>query len=245
MTADAGATGSPRRTRRPGTVLLVAAAVTLVVGGATAAAVGLAGRDAQVPPPLSAPLPSSAPTPASSAAGPSSPAATLAEPSRTLAPAETVTPAAAAVPAQVSIPSIGVTSDLLHLGLQADGTLEVPRGDDFDRAAWYDGSPRPGDTGPAVIEGHVSSKSRGPSVFFELSTLAVGDRVDVLREDGTTASFEVYDLQQFPKDGFPTLQVYGNTQGPELRLITCGGTIAESDGHYTDNIVVFAHLVEG
>jgi len=180
----------------------------------------------------------------SSASGPSAPAATTPEPTSTLAPAETARPAPAAAPVQVSIPSIGVSSDLLHLGLQADGTLEVPQGDDFDRAAWYDGSPRPGDIGPAVIEGHVSSKARGPSVFFELSTLAVGDRVEVLREDGTTASFEVYDLQQFPKNGFPTLQVYGNTQGPELRLITCGGTIAESDGHFSDNIVVFARAVQ-
>jgi len=245
MPADAGAAGAPRRTRRPGTVLTVVAAVTLVVGGGTAAAVGIAGRDAQAPPPLSAPTTSSEPTPVSSASGPSSPAATTPEPTSTLAPAQTVAPAPAAAPVQVSIPSIGVTSDLLQLGLQADGTLEVPRGDDFDRAAWYDGSPRPGDVGPAVIEGHVSSKARGPSVFFELSTLAVGDRVDVLREDGTTASFEVYDLQQFPKDGFPSLQVYGNTPGPELRLITCGGTIAESDGHYTDNIVVFARQMQG
>ena len=244
MPADAGVAGTPRRTRRPGTVLAVAAAVALLVGGGTAVAVGLAGRDAQAPPPLSAPAPSSRPTPVSSASGPSAPAATTPEPTSTLAPAETARPAPAAAPVQVSIPSIGVSSDLLHLGLQADGTLEVPQGDDFDRAAWYDGSPRPGDIGPAVIEGHVSSKARGPSVFFELSTLAVGDRVEVLREDGTTASFEVYDLQQFPKNGFPTLQVYGNTQGPELRLITCGGTIAESDGHFSDNIVVFARAVQ-
>lgn len=152
--------------------------------------------------------------------------------------------APAALPVQVSIPSIDVTSGLLSLGLQPDGSLEVPRDAEFDSAAWYNGSPRPGDVGPAVIEGHVSSAARGPSVFFDLARLQVGERVDVLREDGTTVSFEVYDLKQFPKDGFPTLDVYGNTVGPELRLITCGGTIAESTGRFTDNVVVFARLVE-
>jgi len=67
--------------------------------------------------------------------------------------------------------------------------------------------------------------------------------VDVAREDGTVATFEVYDLQQFPKDGFPTVQVYGPTTGPELRLITCGGTIVESTGRFDDNIIVFAREV--
>ncbi|MFN2319051.1 MAG: class F sortase [Dermatophilaceae bacterium] len=148
-----------------------------------------------------------------------------------------------AVPVSVSIPAIGVTSDLLHLGLNADGTLQVPEGDDFNTAAWYDGSPRPGEVGPAVIEGHVSSSTRGPSVFFDLTRLQVGDTVDVTRQDGTLATFEVYDLQQFPKDSFPTLQVYGNTDGPELRLITCGGTITESTGRFKDNIIVFARQV--
>ena len=146
------------------------------------------------------------------------------------------------MPASVSIPAIGVTSDLLHLGLNPDGTLQVPDGPDFDTAAWFDGSPRPGEVGPAVIEGHVSS-ARGPSVFFDLTRLEVGDTVDITREDGTVATFEVYDMQQFPKDSFPTVQVYGATQGPELRVITCGGTIAESTGHFTDNIIVFAREV--
>lgn len=244
MAPDAGAAGSPRRARRPGAVLTVAAAAVLLVGGGTAAAVGIAGRDAPTPPPVVAqPAAPSAPTAPPAAPAPSAPPAAATSPEPT--PVQTAAPAPAALPVQVRIPSIGVDSPLLHLGLQDDGALEVPQGDDFDTAAWYDGSPRPGDVGPAVIEGHVSSSARGPSVFFELSTLAVGDRVEVVREDGTTVAFEVYGIEQFPKDGFPTLDVYGNTPGPELRLITCGGTVAESTGRYTDNVVVFAHAVQG
>ncbi len=251
MSADAGAAGVSRRTRRPGTVVTVVVATALIVGGGVATAVGLVGRDAAAPPPLvAAPTTTGATsTPTASAPSPSVTAAVAppapADRAGTPTPVQTARPAPAAAPVQVSIPSLEIASPLLHLGLQADGTLDVPRGDDFDTAAWYDGSPRPGDVGPAVIEGHVSSAARGPSVFFELSRIAVGDRVDVQREDGTTVSFEVYDVQQFPKDGFPTLEVYGNTPGPELRIITCGGTIAESNGHYTDNIVVFAHTVQG
>ena len=235
MAVDAGAAGSPSRTRRPGALLMGAAAAVLLVGGGTAAVVGLAGRSAAPPPPVG----SSSTSPSASVLLPPVAVAT-AEPSVAPTSVQTAQQAPAAAPVQVSIPALGISSPLLHLGLLPDGSLDVPRGDDFDTAAWYEGSPRPGDAGPAVIEGHVSSAANGPSVFFSLSTVAVGDLVDVLRVDGSTVSFEVYDVQQFPKDGFPTLQVYGNTPGSELRLITCGGTIAESNGRYTDNVVVFA-----
>jgi hypothetical protein len=30
---------------------------------------------------------------------------------------------------------------------------------------------------------------------------------------------------------------------PSLRLITCGGPFDQATGHYTDNIIVYAHLV--
>ena len=43
-----------------------------------------------------------------------------------------------------------------------------------------------------------------------------------------------------PKTDFPTLDVYGNTDSPELRLITCGGPFDSSAGSYVDNVVVFA-----
>jgi LPXTG-site transpeptidase (sortase) family protein len=120
----------------------------------------------------------------------------------------------------------------------------VPQpGPDYDKAAWFDGSPRPGDVGPAVIEGHVDSAKNGPSVFYSLGEIAAGDRIDVARADGTTVTFQVDEVRVVPKDDFPTLEVYGNTDGPELRLITCGGPFDSSAGHYEDNVVVFASQV--
>ena len=49
-------------------------------------------------------------------------------------------------------------------------------------------------------------------------------------------------VEQYPKDAFPTEEVYGPTPTPELRLITCGGAFDRSTGHYVDNIVAFGHL---
>ncbi len=56
--------------------------------------------------------------------------------------------------------------------------------------------------------------------------------------------FEVTGVRRYPKDRFPTQLVYGNTDHAALRLITCGGSFDYSTGHYRDNVVVFASLVE-
>src|SRR3712207_8301128 len=51
----------------------------------------------------------------------------------------------------------------------------------------------------------------------------------------STVTFEVYDARVVPKKDFPTLEVYGNTEGPELRLITCGGPFDRAVGHYEED----------
>lgn len=232
MTSDAENPGNDSRARRPGRTVLIAVAVLLLLGGGTAVAVGVLGQDADPPAP---PAQSTLSTQSTPAPEPSTPTTAAPRPPPT-------SPAPAPLPVSVSIPAIDVQSELITVGLTPDGTLEVPQpGPDYDKAAWFDGSPRPGEVGPAVIEGHVDSAENGPSVFYELGTLAAGDEANVTREDGSAVTFVVYDVQVFPKDDFPTFQVYGNTDGPELRLITCGGPFDSSAGSYTDNTVVFAH----
>jgi LPXTG-site transpeptidase (sortase) family protein len=140
-------------------------------------------------------------------------------------------------PVSISIPSIGVKTNIIHLGLTKTGALQVP--DSTSVAGWYTGSPRPGATGSAVIAGHIDSY-KGPGVFYRLSSLKIGDKVYVRRADGTMAEFKVTVVKQYPKDKFPTQDVYGAVPDPELRLITCGGTFDSTTGHYLSNTVVYA-----
>lgn len=147
-------------------------------------------------------------------------------------------------PLAVRIDSIDVSSDLHALGLTDDGALDVPSGNLYNQAAWYDGSPTPGEIGPAVIEGHVTSQGSVPSVFFDLGAVSRGDQIEVDRADGSTAVFEVYDTGSFPKDDFPSLAVYGRTNAAELRVITCGGDYSAEQRRHVDNVVVFARLVD-
>ncbi|MGH3279341.1 MAG: class F sortase, partial [Trebonia sp.] len=150
---------------------------------------------------------------------------------------------ARSTPVAIAIPAIGVRSRLLTVGLNPDGTIQVPPlfATPSD-AAWFDGSPTPGQVGSAVIEGHIDTY-KGPSVFFRLGALRPGDTVDVTLADRTVAVFRVTGVRQYAKDNFPTLTVYGDTSYPSLRLITCGGAFDSATGHYVSNTVVFASLV--
>ncbi|MGV8967655.1 MAG: class F sortase [Cellulomonas sp.] len=143
------------------------------------------------------------------------------------------------VPVRLEIPAIGVDSTLMELGLQADGTMEVPPAG-FP-AGWFTGAPTPGEIGPAIIAGHIDWT--GPGVFFNLRDLLPDDRISITREDGSVAVFVVRQLEQFPKSEFPTDRVYGNLDFAGLRLISCGGSFNHATGHYEDNIVVFAEFV--
>jgi hypothetical protein len=147
-------------------------------------------------------------------------------------------PRAAGPPVQIVIPTIGVDASIVPLGLNPDGTLEVPTS--FSQAGWWEHGAIPGNPGSAVIVGHVDSY-RGPAVFFRLRDLRSKDVILVRRRDGSVAQFLVDRIGEFPKDAFPTMEVYGPSASAVLRLVTCGGPFDRGTRHYLDNIVVFAH----
>jgi LPXTG-site transpeptidase (sortase) family protein len=152
-----------------------------------------------------------------------------------------VQPLRPSAPVRLEIPRIGVTTSLMPLGLNPDHSLQVPPLSRAQEAGWYRYGPTPGSSGAAVIVGHVDT-TRGPAVFFRLGKLRPGDAIRVHRKDGTTAEFRVDSAEAVSKNDFPTQRVYGRVGYPALRLITCGGSFDRGSGHYTDNIIIYAHL---
>lgn len=144
-------------------------------------------------------------------------------------------------PAEIDIPRIGATSSLVELGLNDDETVEVPPVEQPMQAGWYGLGVTPGENGPAVVLGHVDGGGQ-PGIFNRLDELQNGDEVLVLRADGRTAVFTVSRTQQVPKSQFPTEDVYGPSDQPELRLITCGGSFDKKRRSYEDNVIVYATL---
>ncbi|NYF54879.1 hypothetical protein HDA35_000710 [Micromonospora purpureochromogenes] len=145
-------------------------------------------------------------------------------------------------PTTISIPRIGVNADIMPLGTNPDGTIQVPPLDQAQLAGWYSPGPSPGEVGNAVIVGHVDSATLGPAVFFELGALKPGDTITVNREDGQQAVFTVDSVTSYPKASFPTELVYGPSDKASLRVVTCGGQFDQAAGSYLDNIIVLATM---
>lgn len=140
----------------------------------------------------------------------------------------------------VAVPKIGMQSTLIPLGLNPDRTIQVPPLDNVAQAGYYDGGPKPGDKGPAVILCHVNGGGK-PGCGARFADLVEGDKIEVSTPaDGAT--FVVYKRQTVDKRKFPTASVYSDTPGPELRLITCGpGEVVGRD--YVLQTIVYARKV--
>lgn len=172
----------------------------------------------------------------------SSPASASPQSTASMSLSETPAAMAASDPVSVRIPDIAVDSTLLHLGLRSDGSLEVPPPDPGSPAAWYDKSPTPGEVGPAILLGHVNDTQNQDGVFARLDELELGDVVEVTRKDGSVAKYQVTAAEQYSKGSFPSEEVYGDTKGPEIRLITCDG-YDPATGQWGDNLVIYGELV--
>ena len=183
-----------------------------------------------------------APSPALSSADPGVPGpAQSSSPGGTARPSVGVDPVVPhSAPVALRIPAIGVDVSLSTLGLNADRTVQVPT--DFQQAGWFGLGPSPGQTGSAVILGHVDSYT-GPAVFFQIRTLRAGDQVNVSLADGAIAHFQVTAVAMYAKDQFPAQQVYAPHGGSALQLVTCGGTFDTHTRSYLSNIVAYTTLI--
>lgn len=165
-----------------------------------------------------------------------------------------------ASPIALRIPSIGLdTRQWQVVGAAPDGTMEVPPVTRPEVVGWYCplwrdtsgvdcGAPVPGEVGPAVIAAHISGPSadgrpggkRG--AFARLSEVKVGQRIEVDRSDGYTATFKVTTSKIVPKTKFPTTEVYGDTPTAQLRMISCGGDLDVARHSYKGQVLVYAAL---
>ncbi len=225
---------SPRTWSRRAVSTAVACALALI--GVVVILVAVSRHQTPPPEPTAAAAGSiSAPTTASKA-----PAPTKARRRGTVpTSAQTAPGLGFSAPREIAIPKLGVDSEIVNLDRNPDGSVAVPTS--FHVAGWYEHSVSPGQAGPSVFLGHVDSTS-GPGIFYRVGLLQPGDKVVVTRDDGKVATYVITGVRQYPKTGFPTIDVYGNTAVPTIRLITCGGAFDSATGHYVSNIVAFGRL---
>jgi hypothetical protein len=142
-------------------------------------------------------------------------------------------------PSGLTVTGIGVRSEVIPIGLDANRALQVPRRADI--VGWWSGGSIPGEIGPTVLVGHYDSRVSS-GVFARLKELTIGDLIVVSQSDGAQYTYYVTDVQHLSKTAFPTERVYGRTPGSTLRLVTCGGRFDRRTGHYVDNTIVYAEL---
>lgn len=169
-------------------------------------------------------------------------------------PSTTAPPLATGAPTEIDIPSIKAHSSLIPLGLIPDGphkgALAVPDVKHPEQAGWYANGVVPcGPAGPAVVVGHIDGAGKY-GVFHDLAKMTSGDTISITMTAGT-CTYTVYQVVHVSKDPrpspsnpnpFPSERVYGNTPGPEIRLITCGDQFVGGELGYKNNIIVFGKL---
>jgi len=229
----------------------VAAAVLLLIG-AGFLTLGLTGDQDLVTGPTTAMPPVASPSsaavtptgsvvPSTTATAKSSATPTAAPPrSPSTRPAGQAAAVARSAPVTLQIPAIGVSLRLSTLGLNPDGTVQVPVRD--QAPGWFRLGPTPGQPGSAVILGHVDDY-KGPAAFYRLRSLRTGDKVDVSLASGAVAHFAVTSVASYLKTQFPAQLVYASHGYSALQLVTCGGQFNSGTGHYLSNTVVFTSLV--
>lgn len=138
------------------------------------------------------------------------------------------------LPTRLVIPKIGVDTSILAMGLTTAGDMEAPQTN--EDSGWYKYGPRPGNTGSAVIAGHVGVGSR--AVFSQLGLLAKGDIISVTDDLGQSVSFVVRETRVYDHET-ESKEVFNSPTGVHLNLITCSGTWNSERNTYAERLVVF------
>ena len=167
---------------------------------------------------------------------------------RTVVPTKTPTPLPdyslnVASGAQLIIPAIGVNAPIEAVGTDSGGHLAVPQYNQWNSVGWYQKGTRPGGYGSAVMDGHLNRPGGAPAVFWNLQHLHVRDTVMVKDKGGHILHFKVTKSAYYAPDKAPLEQIYGNTHGIFLNLVTCAGDWSSSQNQYTQRLVVYTQLI--
>jgi LPXTG-site transpeptidase (sortase) family protein len=153
--------------------------------------------------------------------------------------ADTV-PTSVSDPARLIIPALDIDAVVQHVGRNAKGSMAVPT--NYTDVGWYRQGPRPGQSGSAVIDGHVNNGLGLSGVFERLHELKAGDDVYVRREDGTRIHFVVTGSRSYPYTEAPTEVIFNPAGSERLNLITCDGDWLPEAKTYDERLVVFTKL---
>jgi sortase (surface protein transpeptidase) len=146
----------------------------------------------------------------------------------------------APVPVRIQIPSVSIDIEIVPVGVEANGSMEIP--EKVTIAGWYRYGPSPSsDKGSTVITAHVDALVQGLGPFAALSSLPKNAEIIVTTDAGVEHRYLLESVQNFQKGQVPLDQVFDRSGAPRLVLITCGGQFDKKLRTYSDNVVAIAN----
>ena len=145
-------------------------------------------------------------------------------------------------PSYFYIPKIQVNAEIIPVGTDKNGTMELP--EIWDKVGWYSPGFRPGEQGNVVLAGHLDSTTGAGAIFYNIRLLEPGDDMYVSDVEGHLYTYIVTGKEIYEYDKVPIAQVFGTSHKKLLNLITCTGTWDPIAHNYSHRIVVTAKLQE-
>jgi sortase (surface protein transpeptidase) len=139
------------------------------------------------------------------------------------------------------ISKIGVSAPLENVNFDSSGNMASPSGPKV--VALYSQGAKIGSPGNAVISGHRDTE-KGKAIFYNLSKLVVGDSILITDSGGKGYKYVVDSKNNYPKDSFPSKEIFSNGTSARLNLITCSGTYDRNTKSYPERLVVSAVLAK-
>ena len=141
------------------------------------------------------------------------------------------------LPVRLEVPKIKVDASIEDMGLTSAGNMDVPAS--ILDVGWYKYGPHPGNTGSAVIAGHLDGAQGEPGVFIELNKLQPGDSLATIDDKGRIIAFVVREIRTYNQNEHPS-EVFNTAGGTHLNLITCTGAWDTAQHRFSQRLVVFA-----
>lgn len=141
------------------------------------------------------------------------------------------------------IPELGLAAQIEPVGEDFLGRMALPT--EIDNVSWWEHGAKPGQTGTAVLAGHVDTPTGDYGIFYPLYNLKPGDQIQIVDVYHQYHVYQVvanhlYDTADFPIDLVFSTQQFTS----QLNLITCWGTYDLSQNDYTQRLVIFAELMK-
>lgn len=144
-----------------------------------------------------------------------------------------------AEPVRLKIPALGIDTEIVPVGLTANGDMDTPKSAVW--AGWFKYGSAPGESGSAVIAGHINTRYTSHGIFEHLADIQTGDDVYVTNAGGQTFHFTVTGKNDVAYNA-PTESIFAKTGTPRLELITCDGIWMPAKHVYAERLVVSAEL---